>query len=94
MPDSHLWRHRDHLHALPFTEEAEEKWRRRAARINWNNIIYKFSEMNGCTAADLKAFDALPAARKVVFTHKDYGLKNQVIYTEFNSKPPIQRKVG
>ena len=65
-------------------EEAEEKWRRRAARINWDNIIYKFSEMNGCTEEDLKAFDALPAAKKVLFTHKDYGLKNQVIYTEFN----------
>lgn len=66
-------------------EEAEEKWRRRAARINWDNIIYKFSEMNGCTEEDLKAFDALPAARKVIFTHKDYGLKNQVIYTEFKN---------
>ena len=32
-----------HYHS---TEEAEEKWRRRAARINWDNIIYKFSEMN------------------------------------------------
>lgn len=64
-------------------EEAETKWRRRAARINWDNIIYKFSEMNGCTEEDLRAFDALPAAKKAVFTHQDYGLKNQVIYTEF-----------
>lgn len=64
-------------------EEAEEKWRRRAARINWDNIIYKFSEMNGCTEDDLLAFDALPVEKKVVFTHKDYGLKSQVIYTEF-----------
>lgn len=64
-------------------EEAEEKWRRRAARINWDNIIYKFSEMNGCTEDDLRAFDALQVDKKVVFTHKDYGLKNQVVYTEF-----------
>lgn len=66
-------------------EEAEEKWRRRAARINWDNIIYKFSEMNGCTQDHLKAFDAFPAEKKVVFTHKDYGLKSQVIYTEFSN---------
>lgn len=64
-------------------EEAEEKWRRRSARINWDNIIYKFSEMNGCTEDDLRAFDALPVEKKVVFTHKDYGLKNQAVYTEF-----------
>lgn len=64
-------------------EEAEEKWRRRSARINWDNIIYKFSEMNGCTEDDLRAFDALQVDKKVVFTHKDYGLKNQVVYTEF-----------
>lgn len=63
--------------------EAEEKWKRRAERINWDNIIYKFSEMNLCSEDDLRAFDKLPVGKKVVFTHKDYGLKNQVIYKEF-----------
>lgn len=67
-------------------EEAEEKWRRRTKRINWDNVIYKFSEMNGCTIEHLKAFDAFPAEKKVVFTHKDYGLKSQVIYSEFARK--------
>lgn len=70
-------------------EEAEEKWRRRAARINWDNIIYKFSEMNGCTEEDLRAFDALPVEKKVVFTHKDYGLKNQAVYTEFKNSGSV-----
>lgn len=65
-------------------EEANEKWTRRAKRINWDNIIYKFSEMNECTKEDLIAFDSLPVDKKVVFTHKDYGLKSQVIYTEFS----------
>ena len=27
---------------------AEEKWCRRVERINWINMIYKFSYMNGC----------------------------------------------
>lgn len=66
-------------------EEAEEKWRRRTARINWDNVIYKFSEMNGCTIEHLKAFDDFKVGNKVVFTHKDYGLKSQVIYTEFEN---------
>lgn len=66
-------------------EEAEEKWRRRAARINWNNIIYKFSEMDGCTEEEIRAFDSLPVIKKVVFTHTNYGLKSEVIYTEFKT---------
>lgn len=64
-------------------KEAEEKWRRRAARINWDNVIFKFSEMNLCSEDDLRAFDALPVQNKVVFTHKDYGLDSQCVYTEF-----------
>lgn len=64
-------------------EEAKEKWMRRVKRINWNNVIYKFSEMNGCTKGDLLAFDSFPVEKKVVFTHKDYGLKSQVVYTEY-----------
>ena len=64
-------------------KEAEEKWKRRVSRINWNNVIYKFSEMNKCTLEHLSAFDAFPSEKKVVFTHKDYGLKSQVIYKEF-----------
>lgn len=65
-------------------EEAEKKWRRRISRINWNNVIYKFSEMNGCTVDDLRAFDSLPVKNKVMFTHKDYGFSSQCIYTEFS----------
>ena len=69
-----------HYHSC---EEAEKKWRRRISRINWNNVIYKFSEMNGCTLEDLKAFDALPVKNKVMFTHKDYGFLSQCVYSAF-----------
>ncbi|MCA6056256.1 DUF1919 domain-containing protein, partial [Bacteroides thetaiotaomicron] len=30
------------------SEEASEKWRRRKARIYWNNIFFKMSEQNEC----------------------------------------------
>lgn len=48
--------------------EALEKWKRRCSRINWNNVFIKFSQMNGCTNDDLKAFDSLPFKNKVCFT--------------------------
>lgn len=65
-------------------EEAEEKWRRRTARINWDNVVYKFSEMNHCSIDDLRAFEKFPAKNKVVFTHKDYGLSSQCVFSEFS----------
>jgi len=50
---------------------AKEKWERRCKRINWNNIIYKFSYMNGCTDKDIREFDDLTKDKKrVIFTRK------------------------
>nr|WP_262352315.1 DUF1919 domain-containing protein [Lactiplantibacillus plantarum] len=30
------------------------KWNRRIKRINWDHILYKFNDQNGCTIDDLK----------------------------------------
>ena len=40
-------------------EEAREKWERRKKRVNYKNIILKFSKMNLCTEEHLEAFDKL-----------------------------------
>lgn len=40
-------------------EEAIEKWGRRIERINWDNLIVKFSYMNECTYEMLKEFDEI-----------------------------------
>lgn len=64
-------------------EEARVKWNRRKARINWSNVYYKFTEMNGCSMDDLKAFEKLKLERKVLFVSEDYGLHNQIIFKEF-----------
>lgn len=48
-------------------EEAAEKWNRRAARINYDNLIFKFSKMNDCTEEHLLAFDQLNVAKKICF---------------------------
>lgn len=66
-------------------EEALTKWRRRCQRINYDNILIKFSEQNLCSEDALQAFDKLPYKNKIVFTHKDYALQSQIIFEEFTN---------
>lgn len=44
--------------------EAKEKWDRRKKRINYDNLIIKFSNMNLCTEKHLQEFDSLPFLSK------------------------------
>ncbi len=48
-------------------QEASEKWERRKARVNWNNLFIKFSRMNGCTDEHLRQFSELPFKNKFMF---------------------------
>ena len=63
-------------------EEAREKWERRAKRINYDNLIFKFSKMNYCTEEDLKRFDELRCDKKICFVPpKDKGIiKSAVVF--------------
>ena len=52
-------------------EIAREKWNRRCKRINWDNIIYKFSYMNECTDSDILSFaDATRGKKRVILTKR------------------------
>lgn len=42
---------------------AREKWQRRVERVNWNNMIYKFSYMNNCTSGHIHAFENICSKR-------------------------------
>lgn len=61
------------LHGLhyPTYELMEKKWEERKRRVNWDNIFVMMFERDGCAYGDLKAFDELPFANKVVFVHKE-----------------------
>lgn len=61
-------------------QDASEKWERRKQRIHFDNLFFKFSEMNGCSLSQLQQFDNLPLQNKLVFVTKDYKLKSQVVY--------------
>jgi len=61
------------VHFMHYESEAEalEKWTRRVARINWQNLVIKFDgSKDYCTDEILTAFDALPY-RKICFTAEE-----------------------
>ena len=49
-------------------QQAREKWQRRCSRVNWNKLIIKFNDQNGCTEEDVKNFADLPYKNKLFFT--------------------------
>ena len=51
-------------------EEAKEKWDRRKARVNYDNIILKFSRMNLCTQKHIEVFDSLPFKNKIFINNQ------------------------
>lgn len=52
--------------------EINKKWKRRAERINWDRIIYKFNNQNLCTDKELEEFEKFKAKNKICFTAKMY----------------------
>ena len=61
-------------------EDAQQAWERRVKRINYDNLFVIFSDREGCTYTDLKRFDNLPFANKIVFVHKNYPEIKSGIY--------------
>lgn len=49
--------------------EAEEQWRRRCQRVNWDDVFVLMTDKDGCDDALLRRFDALPYKHKAIFTH-------------------------
>lgn len=74
-------------------EEVVEKWKRRAERICWDNLIVKFSEQNYTTEAHLRKVDEMAYEKKIIFTSHDYGLKSQVLFKEYEGCPQIPNEV-
>ena len=51
-------------------EEAKEKWNRRKQRVNFDNIIIKFSRMDLCTEKEIAEFDSLPFKNKFILNNR------------------------
>ncbi|MGK4197785.1 DUF1919 domain-containing protein [Fusobacterium sp. HC1336] len=71
-------------------EEAEEKWKLRSERINYNNIFIMSTERDMCSYEDLKNFDKLPYSNKVIFTRKKYPeIKSSFYIKGFEDKKEV-----
>lgn len=69
-------------------DEAKEKWNRRKERINWDRILFKFNDQNGCTVEDYVNFMNLPYKNKVFFTCKDWpSINGEKKYIKINQFP-------
>lgn len=49
-------------------QSAKDKWNRRIKRINYDNLLVKMNDQNGCTEEDYKAFLRLPYKNKIFIT--------------------------
>lgn len=57
-------------------QEAREKWERRIQRINWDKLLVKFNDQNGCTETEVEKFMSLPFKNKLFFTCKHWPNEN------------------
>lgn len=66
-------------------EEAASKWYRRAARVNFDNLLIVGMQQNLCTDKDIKDFDALPYENKIMFSCIPLDLKSNEYMPEFRN---------
>jgi uncharacterized protein (DUF1919 family) len=64
--------------------EAREKWTRRTARMNWNNLVVKFdASKDGATATHAQQFDQLPYRRLILLKEPVKGLVSGVVIRQY-----------
>jgi len=62
--------------------EAKEKWERRTQRVNWDRLLIKFDDQNGCTLKEIEEFDKLPYRNKVFFSSRPYEKLQSVVFVK------------
>ena len=63
-------------------EEARTKWNRRKERINYDNIIFKFSNMNLCNTEHMQAYDELSFNNKFLLNNKkELTYKSEIFWS-------------
>lgn len=71
------------LHMLHYhdRETAERKWNSRVKRVNYDRLLFKFNDQNGCSLEEIKEFLALPVPNKLCFVcRREWKLSDQVIW--------------
>ncbi len=70
-------------------EEAITKWNRRVKRVNYENLIVKYSEMNLFTEKTLRQFDDLPYRNKVMFVTRRRGYQSEILFKYYKGANEI-----
>ena len=68
-------------------QEAREKWQRRIKRINWDRMLVKFNDQNGCTEKEVDDFMKLSFKNKLFFTCKHWPNEKEGWYTVIHQFP-------
>lgn len=68
---------------------AKEKWIRRVDRVNYNNIILKFSFMNNCNDELIQKFENIKGVKKILFLSKSNPNAKDGIIVPSNSGESI-----
>ena len=61
-------------------EEARDKWIQRSRRVDFDNLFVIMTDKSGCTEEQIRRFDGLPYANKVIFTHKAHSELQSAYY--------------
>ena len=74
-------------------QEAKEKWNRRVKRINFNNILFKFSDNDLSNEELIQEFDELPYKNKICFTSKDMkNIKCQIYLKKYKNEKSVENE--
>ncbi len=72
--------------------EAKEKWDRRKQRVNFDNILIKFSRMDLCTEEHIKKFDSLNFKNKFILNNRlPLKYKSEIYWNEKYREEGIYR---
>ena len=83
------------IHFLHYKSEteAQEKWNRRLKRMNFNNILFKFSDNDMSNLKLIKEFDNLPFKNKICFTSKDISnIKSQIYLRKYKNEQAVRNE--
>ncbi len=64
-------------------EDAIEKWRRRAGRINFDRLFVKMCDRDLCTEEHVESFEKLPFERKVFFSARKRNHSNTIFLDHY-----------
>lgn len=77
------------LHYLD-EKSALEKWERRTKRVNYNNLIIKYSNQNYSSYEDIEKIIKLELGKKIIFSSQKINGTNKIIYySELKDAPEL-----